>query len=266
VRVRERTRGIATVIAVSMLATASASAAVGADGRDYQPLPANQRHEITGVPARVLARVGDGNKRHHRNTPPWRVKTAALRRHGKPEVAYVLGEWCRYCAGESWSVAVALSRFGTFRNLTTLDSGKLDKPAHLQTISFRYANYDSRYLHFTPIVYQDPHRKRVDKVPPRIRRVWKHGPGFQGFPWIDFGGKTLLDRASFDPRILAKQTRADIAADLSHPRRHVATAIDGTANQLTAAICVMTKDHPRKICAAKPIPKIERSLPRHSTR
>lgn len=40
----------------------------------------------------------------------------------------------------------------------------------------------------------------------------------------------------FNPSILKDLTRAQIAAALNHPRRNVAQVIDGSANQLTAAI------------------------------
>lgn len=64
----------------------------------------------------------------------------------------------------------------------------------------------------------------------------------------------------FNPSILKDLTRAQIAADLNHPRRNVAQVIDGSANQLTAAICLVTQDKPWTVCNTKLIAKIQRSL------
>jgi hypothetical protein len=201
--------------------------------------------------------VGAGKWHGTRNVPPSLVKLAKLTEHGKPELAYILGEFCPYCAGESWSVAVALSRFGVFHGLTTLTSSAQDRPAGIQTISFRYAHFTSRFLAYDPIVNEDANRKHVESVPPKVRRAW-HRYGPDGYPFMDFGGVAVLDVSSFNPKLLAKLTRQQIAADLSHPTRRVAVAIDGTANQLTAAICVMTKT----IAAIR---RSLRSLPKSAT-
>jgi hypothetical protein len=180
-----------------------------------------------------------------------------------PELAYLMAEWCPLCAGENWSVAVALSRFGSLRGLTTLNQGANDGPPNLKSVSFRHAHFHSRYLALDPIVVEDVHHKRVEKVPPKVRRVWTKG-GEPGYPWMDFGGRALLERASFDPRVIAKLGRGRIAGDLRHPRRNDATAIDGAANQITAAICVMTRDRPASVCKSKTIAKIVASLPHGS--
>ena len=47
---------------------------------------------------------------------PWSYGSP-LSSGGKPEVLYVGTEFCPYCAAESWSLIVALSRFGQFSGL-----------------------------------------------------------------------------------------------------------------------------------------------------
>src|SRR6202020_1508152 len=101
---------------------------------------------------------------------PPRLTTGKLASHGKPELAYILAEFCPFCAGESWSVAVALSRFATFHGLTTLVSGAQYEPASMRsirTISFRYSHFRSRYLTYVPIVNEDVNMKPVQSVPPK---------------------------------------------------------------------------------------------------
>jgi Domain of unknown function (DUF929) len=253
-----------------MLSAGGAVASVHATGRstqsrgaaassNYSPLPRKQVHEITSVLPATLASIGSGKRHGSRNRPPGRVKEGKLARHGKPELAYIIGEFCPFCAGESWSVAVALSRFGRFHGLTTLTSSADDDPASIRTMSFRYSHFHSRYLAYDPIVNEDANRKRVEPVPAKVRRVWnRYGP--PGYPFIDFGGRAVLNLPSFDPTLLAKLTRKQIAADLNHPKRPVAKAIDGSANQITAAICIMTKEKPANVCHTKTISTIRRSL------
>jgi hypothetical protein len=228
---------------------------------NYAPLPAKEVHEITSVSTATLTSVGAGKRHGSRNHAPGLVNAAKLSEHGKPELAYIIGEFCPFCAGESWSVAVALSRFGSFHGLTTLVSSADDDPASIQTMSFRYSHFHSRYLAYDPIVNENVNRKRVEPVPARVRRTWnRYGP--PGYPFVDFGGRAILNLPSFDPTLLAKLTRKQIAADLNQPKRAVAKAIDGSANQITAAICIMTKDKPAKACDTKTISTIRRSLRR----
>jgi hypothetical protein len=75
---------------------------------------------------------------------------------------------------------------------------------------------------------------RSTTLPHNVAVAWKHhGPGY---PFVDFGGKADVTMTGFNPSILKDLTRAQIAAALNHPRRNVAQVIDGSANQLTAAI------------------------------
>jgi hypothetical protein len=180
-----------------------------------------------------------------------------LSKDGKPELAFLIGEFCPYCAAESWTAAVALSRFGTFHGLTTLASSSEDSAPSIQTVSFRYSRFHSHYLDFDPVVVEDTHMKRVDRVPLKVRAAWRKT--YRGFPFLDFAGKAVLDR-SFDPSLLEKLRRPQIASDLSHPKRPVAQAIEGSANQFTAAICVVTQNRPARICRTKTIATIRRSL------
>ena len=58
---------------------------------------------------------------------------------------------------------------------------------------------------------------------------------------------------------LAGLTWSQIAADLSNPNSTVAKAVDGTANNFTAAICKMTGNQPASACTST-IQSLESSL------
>ena len=70
---------------------------------------------------------------------------------GKPIVTYVGAEYCPYCAAERWALAVALSRFGTFTNLSATHSASNDVYPNTQTLSFYGSSYSSPYLDFQPV-------------------------------------------------------------------------------------------------------------------
>ena len=55
---------------------------------------------------------------------------------GKPLITYIGAEYCPFCAAERWAVAVALSRFGTFSNLSGTHSSDSDEFPDTQTLSF----------------------------------------------------------------------------------------------------------------------------------
>jgi hypothetical protein len=76
--------------------------------------------QVTTVPAAVLARVGPGQA----VTPLHTVKTSGplLIIGGKPAIVFVSEESCPFCAAERWSLAVALSYFGTWSPLGTTTS------------------------------------------------------------------------------------------------------------------------------------------------
>jgi hypothetical protein len=241
-----------------LLSQSGAWATTVSGGANYQPLPVSIRHEIRSVPVTVLKAVGKG----HETSVPGLVNQK-LRKNGKPEVAYILGEFCPYCAAESWIAAVALSRFGQFHHLTTLTSSANEEGslASLQSVSFRYSQYTSRYLVFDPIVNEDTNSKQVQPVPAGLAKVWKHDEGgFEGYPFVDFGGRAVQTAAPMDPRVLHGRSRAQIAADLAKPGSAVARAVDGGANEFTAAVCLATKNKPAKVCAHKPVKALEQSL------
>ena len=70
-------------------------------------------NNITGVPASALATVGKGSVLQFNPAPIIKVTGPALTSNGKPEMLYIGAEYCPYCAAMRWSMAVALSRFGT---------------------------------------------------------------------------------------------------------------------------------------------------------
>ena len=100
--------------------------------------------QVTTVPAAVLTRAGPGQA----ITPLQTVKASGppLTIGGKPAIVFVSEESCPFCAAERWSLAVALSHFGTWSHLGSTTSSATDVYPNTATLSFRTTVYRSTEL------------------------------------------------------------------------------------------------------------------------
>lgn len=78
---------------------------------------------------------------------------------GKVSVVYASAEFCPYCAGEKWALAMALSQFGALTGLSSIitpaDEGSV--PSY----SFVGASYTSTNVNFQPVELQDSDGKTL---------------------------------------------------------------------------------------------------------
>ena len=214
----------------------------------------------TTVPASTLATVGGGSV----TSPPASLTNGTpLTSGGKPEMLYVGAEYCPYCAYERWGMVVALSRFGTFKNLSTTHSSSSDQYPNTPTWTFYKSTYTSKYLAFSsveettnqlaaggqgykplqsPTAAQQALLTKYD-APPYVPADSKGA-----IPFVYIGGKYLISGASALPSVLQGKTWASIASSLKDPSNDVAKAVDGTANYITAAICKTTSNQPSNVC------------------
>ena len=103
---------------------------------------------VTGVPPATLDKVGKGAV----DTPPQATSGQPVLKgsDGKPIVFYMGAEYCPFCAAERWPMIVALSRFGTFQNLSTTSSSSTDTYPNTPTFTFHGSTYSSKYIDFQP--------------------------------------------------------------------------------------------------------------------
>jgi thiol-disulfide isomerase/thioredoxin len=216
------------------------------------------------VPAHTLDAVGTPPS----VVPPSRVTgsgTVLRAADGKPEVVYVGAEYCPYCAAERWAVAVALSRFGTFSNLTGTHSASDDVYPDTQTLSFYGSNYSSPYLDFQAVEEATNQRSgatyRSLQTPTASQSALLSAYDQAGsIPFVDIGNKYVITGASFSPQVLQGMSRTQIAAQLSDSSSAVAQQIDGAANYITAAISSMTGSKPISIASSSVIAGIAQRL------
>lgn len=184
----------------------------------------------------------------------------ALVSGGKPEVLYIGAEFCPFCAGERWSLAIALSRFGTLTGLETTRSATDD--GNIATLTFLNAKYTSDYLTFTPVEAEDRQRKDLQKLTDDQQKlVSALLPKGLSFPFIDFGNKYMLNGGQFDPTSsLSGMSAEQIATAMSNPSTDAGKAIMGSANVMTAAICKLTNNQPANVCSSTAVTAAQSAL------
>ena len=217
--------------------------------------------EVTSVKANVLASVGTGGLNTQniiQAVPPGTPPLTGP--NGKPAFFYYGAEFCPYCAAQRWSVAVALSRFGTFSQLPLTASSSTDTNPNTATFSFNHSQYSSQYIDFTPVEAQDRNGQPLQN-PSSAQQQLLTRYKVTGFPFIDVGEKYIINGPLYSTDVLTGFSQKEIADKLKDPNDDATKNIVGAANYLTAAICVATNNQPTNVCTNDPIPAVQNSLP-----
>jgi hypothetical protein len=238
---------LAVVVALVAIKLTSAPARAVATESAASSVIARQ---VTTVPASVLTGVSSGQvitplQAVQRSGPPLTVS-------GKPVIVFVSEESCPFCAAERWSLAVALSHFGTWSHLGSTTSSATDVYPGTATLSFRAAVYRSTELTLQtteltdnagrPLQAQTPLDTRlIDAfdVPPYVNSADQSG----AVPFLDIANRYILAGAQYSPQVLAGLSAAQIASQLANPSSPVAQAIDGSARVIVAAINQVLAGH-----------------------
>lgn len=212
---------------------------------------------LANVPASVTNAVGAGPVKAQQ-APKAISGQPPLTADGKARVLYVGAEYCPYCAAERWPLTVALSRFGSFKNLGQGASSDSDAFPGTRTLDFHGATYTSDYLSFTGYETADREGKPVDKLSSADEKIFgkynsapyvdKSAAGT--IPFVDLGNEYLSSGASYDVGVLEGLSHAQIAKALSDPSSKVAQGVVGSANVFTAAMCKLTDGKPGNVCSA----------------
>ena len=111
------------------------------------------------------------------------ISGAPLASGGKPEMLYIGAEFCPFCAAMRWSMAVALSRFGSFTTpLRGFHSSPTDTDPNTPTLTFYKAGYTSKYLTFVPVENENINRGALQPTTPAEQALWqKYGATSSGW-------------------------------------------------------------------------------------
>ncbi len=216
---------------------------------------------LTSVPASTLDQVGQGDV----TTLPTPVTgEPVLTKDGKPLIVYIGAEYCPYCAAQRWAVVVALSRFGTFSDMTfTHSAGPPEVFPNTPTPTFHGTGYTSDHLVFQGVETQSNVVKGntyepLDKLTSQQQELLKKydAPPYVpqesagAIPFLDLGNTFVITGSSYDPTVLKDKSAIEIADALSDPSSPIAKAIGGAANSLTTGICKLTNNQPGDVCTS----------------
>jgi hypothetical protein len=229
------------------------------------PLPASVASQVTGVPAATLDKVGKGLvPAFTKGQPPFTAGSgAALTSGGKPEMLYIGAEYCPYCAAMRWSMAVALSRFGTLTPLHGIHSSSTDVNPDTATLTFYKTGYHSPYLAFTPVETTTVSKAPLQNPTQAQNAVWakyEPDPNTRGYPFIAFSNKQVMKGPIYDAGVLQGKSWSQIAAALKDPASPIAQSVNGAANYITGAICQMTNNQPAKVCNSAAVTAVKSGL------
>src|SRR5580700_7583712 len=120
----------------------------GSNSPAVKPTPVSSAllNEVTNVSPSILAAVGTGGQQ--KALTPVKGGQPLTGSTGKPEFFYAGAEYCPYCAAERWAMVVALSKFGTFSNLSQTTSSSTDGYPSTPTFTFYQSVYTSQYIDF----------------------------------------------------------------------------------------------------------------------
>lgn len=232
------------------LSVASAAAAASLSDGSI-PAPGGVTKLVTHVPASALDKVGAGPIPSDASFVESKLRGAVLRSAGKPELLATIFSWCPHCAANSWSLAAALSRFGTLSGLRLIDTGTLyPQWHHTHGLSFFRAHFKSRYLSFVPVVLQDVKGSPLQTETASEQKAissFDHN----GNPAIDVGGRWGFVGSGYSPGVLTGESWSQIASRLARPFTMTGKSIDGLANLFSAAICKVTGGNPTSVCKSR---------------
>lgn len=249
--------GVVVVIAIALVvALVSGGGSKKSNLPDRAPAPPALVNKVTSVPSSVFETVGIGTT----TRPPQAVNGTPLIANGKSRILYIGAEYCPYCATERWPMVIALSKFGTFTSLQTTNSASDDVFPDTATFSFYGATYTSKYVQFEPVETATRTRAPLETPTPEQLAIQKTYDPKQYIPFVQFGGKYMINGATYDAAVLQGKTHDEIATALSDPNSDVAKGAIGASNTIIAAICKVTNNQPANVCRQPVIKSIESQL------
>ena len=207
--------------------------------------------EVTSVPAATFDSVGAGTATGLTAISGQPLLTDG----GNPEVVYMGGEYCPFCAAERWALTAALSRFGTFTGLGLIHSSPADVYPSTPTLSFQGSRFTSKYVSFAPVEWfgqaadaSTPFGHAYLEQPTAQQAALFSRYAGGSIPFTDIGNQYLIPQAQYLPSALQGMSWSQVATAMRDPGSPVARDIDGAANIITAAICTLTNNQPATAC------------------
>jgi uncharacterized membrane protein len=206
------------------------------------PISSALYNNLSGVSASTLSSIGSGTT----STGLTRVSGSALTNGGLPEILYMGGDYCPFCAAERWSMVVALSKFGTFQNLGYMISAANDQ--NLSTVTFYQSSYTSNYISFVEVELYDRAHNALQTPTQQEQSLLNQYDSGGSIPFVDIGNQYVLVGAQYQTPVLSGLSWTQIGSQLNDPNSAVAKSVDGAANALITAICKIDGGQPSSVC------------------
>jgi hypothetical protein len=219
--------------------------------------PAAVVDPVTSIPASTFNAIGAGEDA---KAPTPISGGQALTEDGKPEVLYIGGEFCPFCAAERWVVVSSLARFGTWSNLQQTNSSSDDVYPDTSTLSFHGATYTSDYLAFAGYETTNRDREPLDTLPAEDQALFQSLDPNGSIPFQDLGGKFTQSGASYDPSVLADKTHLEVAQGVADPNSDIGKLVLAASNLYTARLCQLTDGKPGDVCQSPGVTAAASSL------
>jgi hypothetical protein len=242
---------VGVVAAVAIVVGVIVAIAGGSSGPPRKPALISAVNQLGSVPVSVLV---DASTKVTALNYAQAAQGGPLTSAGKPEVLFIGAEFCPICGAERWPMTLALMKFGTFTNLKQTHSAVAD--GNVGTWSYEGATYSSPYLVFKPyeLYTNQPsggYYKTLDTLPQDASTIWKDNLGSNlTFPFIDFGGKEVLETAQFNPSSIYNHSFATILGAVGANDNTIGASIDSSAAVFTKYLCGLTNNQPGSVCNA----------------
>ena len=218
------------------------------------------------IDPQVVAAVGSGGLGNAlatvRNAP------ALLGASHRPQVVFLATEGCGLCAAQRWSMVIALSRFGTVKNVLLAISSVQEATGPLATFSFRNLGYTSRYIDLVAVETTDPNGRTLATLSPGDQQVvdrydappYVAAQARGGVPWLDVANRYVMSGSGYPATVISNLNWTQIAERLGNAGDAVTRAVVGNANWITAAICRVTGMSPDAACNTPAIQDLAKRL------
>ncbi len=240
----------------------------------FDPAPSSLISTLASVPASVYDTIGVSSPANpvtplqpagNGSTPLW-LATA----NGAPPLPVVFfygAEYAPYAAVERWPLILALSRFGTFKQLGLMQSSPTTAFADLSTFTFWQSTYTSKYVILESV-------ERYSSLNPTGARylglqrpdarqaaaIASYGQGPDTFPLLDVANRYVLSGASFTPAVFSGLSQSQIAGYLASPTSPMTQAVVAAANEITASICAVDGGRPDAVCDSRAVQAADQAL------
>ncbi len=210
------------------------------------PVSSSLHQELAGFSSTILADVGKGSA-----VAPSTISGSALTSSGKPEVLYIGGEFCPYCAVTRWSMIIAFSKFGNFTGLQYMLSSGSDVNPNTPTFTFANSSYTSSYVSFVAVEHYDRSQNIYQPLTTDENSLWTQYDSSGGIPFVDFGNNYLVTGTSggIGQIDLAGMNWTQVMTQLNTPGSTTSQAILGEANYFISAVCALDGNQPSSVCS-----------------